>query len=61
MSTRFLTATFLRAGDRLRVTAQLLDVSTSEILWSERIDADASDIIDVQDTIVKRIVRRIAA
>ena len=51
-----LTATFLRAGDRLRVTAQLLDVLTSQILWSERIDADASDIINVQDTIVKRIV-----
>ena len=51
-----LTATFLRAGDRLRVTAQLLDVQTSEILWSERIDAEASDIIGVQDTIVKRIV-----
>jgi eukaryotic-like serine/threonine-protein kinase len=51
-----LTATFLRAGDRLRVTAQLLDVRTSGILWSERIDADASDIINVQDTIVKRIV-----
>ncbi|HEY8227508.1 MAG TPA: protein kinase [Pyrinomonadaceae bacterium] len=51
-----LTATFLRAGDRLRVTAQLLNVRTSEILWSERIDAEASDIIGVQDTIVKRIV-----
>jgi serine/threonine-protein kinase len=51
-----LTATFLRAGDRLRVTAQLLDVRTSEILWSESIDADASDIIGVQDTIVQRIV-----
>jgi eukaryotic-like serine/threonine-protein kinase len=51
-----LTATFLRAGERLRVTAQLLDVRTSEILWSERIDAEANDIIAVQDTIVKRIV-----
>jgi serine/threonine-protein kinase len=51
-----LTATFLRSGDRLRVTAQLLDVRTSEILWSERIDAEAKDIIGVQDTIVQRIV-----
>ena len=51
-----LTATFLRAGDRLRVTAQLLDVRTNEILWSERIDAEAKDIIGVQDTIVQRIV-----
>ena len=51
-----LTATVLRAGDKLRVTAQLLDVRTSDILWSERIDAYASDIIGVQDTIVQRIV-----
>ena len=51
-----LTASFLRAGDRLRVTTQLLDVRTEEILWSEKIDADASDIIAVQDTMVQRIV-----
>lgn len=51
-----LTASFLRAGDRLRVTAQLLDVRTGEILWSERIDGDARDIIAVQDTMVRQIV-----
>ena len=51
-----LAASFLRAGERLRVTAQLLDVRTGEILWSESIDADASDIIAVQDTMVQRIV-----
>jgi serine/threonine-protein kinase len=51
-----LTASFLRSGDRLRVTAQLLDVRTSEILWSDRLDADAGDIITVQDSIVNHIV-----
>lgn len=51
-----LTASFLRAGAHLRVTVQLLDVRTSEILWSDRIDADASDIMAVQDTIVQHIV-----
>jgi serine/threonine protein kinase/tetratricopeptide (TPR) repeat protein len=51
-----LTASFLRAKDHLRVTVQLLDVRTSEILWSDRIDADASDIIGVQDIIVQHIV-----
>lgn len=51
-----LTATFVRAGQHIRVTAQLLDVRTSEILWSERIDADAGDIIAVQDAIVQHIV-----
>lgn len=51
-----LTAGFLRAKEHLRVTVQLLDVRTSEILWSDRIDADASDIIAVQDSIVHHIV-----
>jgi len=51
-----LTASFLRAGAHLRVTVQLLDVRTGEIIWSDRIDADASDIMAVQDTIVHHIV-----
>jgi eukaryotic-like serine/threonine-protein kinase len=51
-----LTAGFLRVKEHLRVTVQLLDVRTSEILWSDRIDADASDIIAVQDSIVHHIV-----
>ena len=51
-----LSAAFLRGGDRLRVTAQLLDVLTGDMLWSDRIDADTSDIIALQDTIAQRIV-----
>jgi eukaryotic-like serine/threonine-protein kinase len=51
-----LAAGFLRGGERIRVTAQLLDVSTGDILWSDRIDSDAQDIITVQDTIAQRIV-----
>ncbi len=51
-----LTASFIRSGQHIRVTAQLLDVRTSEILWSDRIDADAGDIIAVQDAIVQHIV-----
>ena len=51
-----LTASFLRAGAHLRVTVQLLDVRTGEIIWSHRVDADASDIMGVQDTIVQHIV-----
>lgn len=51
-----LASSFLRAGERLRVTSQLLDVRTGEIIWSERIDGDASDIIAVQDIIVQQIV-----
>src|SRR5258705_5285435 len=50
-----LSAGFLRAGDRIRVTAQLVDVETGDLLWSDRIDADATDIINVQDTITQEI------
>lgn len=51
-----LTAGFMNAGERFRVTAQLLDVASGDILWSDRIDTSASDIIALQDTIAQRIV-----
>jgi serine/threonine-protein kinase len=51
-----LSAGFLRAGDRLRVTAQLLDVVSGDILWSDRIDAEGGDILTLQDAIAHRIL-----
>ncbi|HEV2801215.1 MAG TPA: protein kinase [Pyrinomonadaceae bacterium] len=51
-----LAASFLRAGEKLRVNAQLLDVASGDLLWSDRIDATADDIIAVQDNIAQRIV-----
>jgi len=54
--TAVLATGFLHVGERFRVTAQLLDVATGDILWSDRIDAAAADIIAVQDTIAQRIV-----
>ena len=51
-----LTAGFIHSGETFRVTAQLLDVTSGEILWSDRIDTAASDIIALQDTIAQRIV-----
>ncbi|PWT88133.1 MAG: hypothetical protein C5B55_13615 [Blastocatellia bacterium] len=51
-----LTSGFIHSGERFRVTAQLLDVASGDILWSDRIDTAASDIIVLQDTIAQRIV-----
>jgi len=51
-----LTAGFIHSGEAFRVTAQLLDVASGEILWSDRIDTASSDIIALQDTIAQRIV-----
>jgi serine/threonine-protein kinase len=51
-----LSAGFIRAGERMRVTAQLLDVASGEILWSDRIDAVGGDILALQDMIAERIL-----
>ncbi len=51
-----LSAGFIRAGDRLRVTAQLLEVASGDILWSDRIDAEGADILAMQDGIAHRIL-----
>ncbi len=51
-----LSSSFLRVGERLRVNVQLLDVASGDLLWSDRIDATAEDIIALQDTIAQRIV-----
>jgi len=54
--TAVLTAGFMHVAERFRVTAQLLDVGSGDIIWSDRIDTSAADIIVVQDTIAQRIV-----
>ncbi|MBV9217382.1 MAG: protein kinase [Acidobacteria bacterium] len=51
-----LSASFIRAGEKLRVTAQLIDVVSGDILWSDRIDAEGSDILILQDGIAQRIL-----
>ena len=48
-----------RAGDRVRITAQLSDVQNGFQLWSERYDRELKDIFDVQDEIAKAIAERL--
>ena len=45
-----------RAGQRLRVTAQLIDAITGAHVWAERHDRDLSDIFEVQDEITRSVV-----
>ena len=44
-----------RAGNRLRITAQLIDVAKDEHLWSERYDREMEDIFAIQDEIARTI------
>jgi len=45
-----------KAGDRLRITAQLIDALNGHHLWAERYDRNLSDIFAVQDEITKKII-----
>jgi adenylate cyclase len=45
-----------KAGDKIRVTAQLVDALNGHHLWAERYDRNLSDIFAVQDEITKKII-----
>lgn len=44
-----------RAGDRVRITAQLVEVENGRHLWAERYDRDIQDVFAVQDEVVAHI------
>lgn len=44
-----------RAGNRLRINAQLVDTHTDFPLWSERYDREMKDVFEVQDEIARKI------
>ena len=50
-----------RAGDRVRITAQLIDTATGAHLWAERYDRATADIFAVEDEIARAIVATVAA
>ena len=44
-----------RAGNRLRINAQLVDAATDFPVWSERYDREMADVFEVQDEIASKI------
>jgi adenylate cyclase len=46
-----------KAGNRLRITAQLINVADGYHLWSERYDRELDDVFAIQEEIAKNIVR----
>ena len=45
-----------KAGNRVRVTAQLIEAETGNHVWAERYDRDLEDIFEVQDEITRAII-----
>jgi adenylate cyclase len=45
-----------RSGDKVRITAQLIEAKTNHHVWAERYDRDLKDVFAVQDEITKKII-----
>jgi len=50
-----------KAGDRIRITAQLIDAVKGHHLWAERYDGTMGDVFDLQDKITQKIIAALAA
>jgi DNA-binding winged helix-turn-helix (wHTH) protein/TolB-like protein/Tfp pilus assembly protein PilF len=51
-----LTGGFVKEGDALRITAQLVDVSTNEILWLDTINLKYENLLSVQDQVAQKVI-----
>jgi adenylate cyclase len=49
-----------RAGDRVRITAQLVDATNGAHLWAERYDRAVEDVFSIQEEIAQNIVATVA-
>jgi TolB-like protein/Flp pilus assembly protein TadD len=49
-----------RAGDQVRINAQLIDATTGGHLWAERYDGPLSDVFSLQDQVSRKIVSALA-
>jgi TolB-like protein/class 3 adenylate cyclase/rhodanese-related sulfurtransferase len=49
-----------RAGNEVRINAQLIDATTGGHLWAERYDGTLEDIFDLQDQVTEQIVAALA-
>ncbi len=45
-----------KAGNRVRITGQLIDAATGAHLWADRFDGSLDDIFDLQDEVASRVV-----
>jgi len=49
-----------KSGNRIRITAQLIDAKSGYHLWAERYDQEMKDIFDIQDEVTQKIISALA-
>jgi TolB-like protein len=52
-----LTGNFIKEGDNLRITSQLVDVTPNEIVWRDTMDLKYDNLITVQDEVTARVIQ----
>ena len=55
-----LEGTVRKAGNRLRITAQLVDAELGTSLWADRFEGNLQDVFDLQDQVTSRVAGAIA-
>lgn len=53
---RIIEGSVLRVDDRVRITVQLIDAETDRTLWAETYSRDLSNVLELQDEVVRKIV-----
>jgi TolB-like protein/class 3 adenylate cyclase/Tfp pilus assembly protein PilF len=48
-----------KGGNRVRITAQLIDASTGNHIWADRYDGELTDVFELQDEITRKVVAAI--
>src|SRR5665811_2381808 len=48
-----------KSGNRVRITAQLIDAATNNHIWADRYDGELTDVFALQDEITKKVVAAI--
>ena len=48
-----------KGGNRVRITAQLIDAATGNHIWADRYDGDLTDVFALQDEITRKVVAAI--
>ena len=49
-----------KAGNRVRISVQLVDAATAETLWSDRYDRDLTDVFAIQDEVTAEVAEKLS-
>src|SRR5260370_7250110 len=55
----FVEGSVVRSGDRVRITAQLIDAGSDRHLWAHSYESDLRDVLTLQDSVARDITQQV--